>query len=89
MMMTPEEFDFYAADVRRAGLILRRRLRGGLGATFKGTAYLRDAILRNEELRAEMSKQIDKWEAGAMTKAEKREALVALIVLERTRPARA
>ena len=80
-MMTPEEFAFYAADVRRAGFI-RRRLRGGYKMTaVKGKVYLRDAVQRHDELRAELSKQIDNWEAGAMTKAEKREALVALIVL--------
>jgi hypothetical protein len=79
------ELDQSVAEVCSAGLIRRRRFRGGHRVTLKGNRYLRDAILRDEELRAEMSKRIDRWESGAMTKAERREALVELVVLGWTR----
>jgi len=68
------------ADVRSAGLI-RRRLRGGYRVTLRGTRVLRDVCLRDEEVRTEMSKQAEKWESGTMTKAERREALVELVLL--------
>lgn len=71
-------------DVRSAGLI-RRRLLGGYRLTLKGNWYLHDAILRDEDLRAQMSKQTDRWESGAMTKTERREALVELVLLAWTR----
>ena len=71
-------------DVRSAGLI-RRRLLGGYRLTRRGNRYLRDAILRDEDLRAQMSKQTDRWESGAMTKAERCEALIDLVVLAWTR----
>ena len=71
-------------DVRSAGLI-RRRLLGGYRLTRRGNRYLRDAILRDEDLRAQMSKQTDRWESGAMTKAERREALIELVLLAWTR----
>ena len=71
-------------DVRNAGLI-RRRLLGGYRLTVKGNRHLRDTILRDEDLRAQMSKQTDRWESGAMTKAERREALIELVLLGWTR----
>ena len=71
-------------DVRSAGLI-RRRLLGGYRLTLEGNWYLRDAVLRDEDLRAQMSKQTDRWESGAMTKAERREALIELVLLAWTR----
>ena len=62
--MDPDEFEVCAAQVERAGYI-RRRLRGGYKmAAVKGKAYLQDAILRNDDLRAEMSKQIDSGRPG-------------------------
>jgi hypothetical protein len=71
-------------DVRSAGLI-RRRLLDGYRLTRRGNRYLRNAILRDEDLRAQMSKQTDRWESGTMTKAERREALVELVLLAWTR----
>ena len=71
-------------DVRSAGLI-RRRLLGGYRPTRRGNRYLRDAILRDEDVRAQMSTQTDRWESGAMTKAERREALIELVLLAWTR----
>jgi hypothetical protein len=65
-------------ELKRHGLI-RRRLRGGYAPTRHGLRYLRDAILRNDELRAEMGKRIDRWEAGELTKDGRRQALVELI----------
>ena len=65
-------------EPQRRGLI-RRRLRGGYASTRSGRRYLRDVILRNDELRAEMGTQIDLWESGEMTKDGRREALVELI----------
>jgi hypothetical protein len=67
-------------DVRSAGLI-RRRLLGGYRLTREGNRYLHDAILRDEDLRAQMSEQTDRWASGAMTKAERREALIELVLL--------
>ena len=71
-------------DVRSAGLI-RRRLLGGSRLTLEGNWYLRDAVLRDEDLRAQMSKLTDRWQSGAMTKAERRETLVELVLLAWTR----
>jgi len=65
-------------ELRHRGLIRKRR-RGGYGPTRHGLRYLRDVILRNEKLRAEMGRQIDLWEAGELTKEDRREALVELI----------
>jgi hypothetical protein len=71
-------------DVRSAGFI-RRRLLGGYRLTRRGNWYLRDAILRDEDLRVQMSKQIVRSESGAMTKAERREGLLELVLLAWTR----
>ena len=74
-------------DVRSAGLI-RRRLLGGYRVTREGNRYLRDAILRDEDLGAQMSRQTHGWEAGEMTKEERRTALIELVVLAWTRDRR-
>jgi hypothetical protein len=78
--MTHQLSEISLSDVREAGLV-RKRLRGGHKVTLKGTRYLRDACSRNEALRREMSKQADRWAEGKMSKAQKREALVALVRL--------
>jgi hypothetical protein len=67
-------------ELQRAGLI-RRRLRGGYRVTLKGTRYLRDVCARNQEVRAKMSQQAEKWESGELPKSGRREALVDLVVL--------
>jgi hypothetical protein len=68
------------ADVRRAGYV-RRRLLGGYRVALKGTWYLRDVCARDEEVHSKMSKYADEWAAGGMTKRERREAKVALVLL--------
>jgi hypothetical protein len=74
------DLEEFVADAESAGLI-RRRLRGGYKVTLRGSHYARDACLRHEDLRAHMSKQADEWASGTMTKAERREALVELVLL--------
>ncbi len=49
--------------------------------TVKGTWYLRDVCGRDEVVRARMSEQADEWAEGRMTKREKREAGVGLVLL--------
>jgi hypothetical protein len=78
--MTYQLSEISLCDVREAGLV-RKRLLGGHGVTLKGTRYLRDACARNEKVRREMSQQADGWAEGKMSKAEKREGLVALVRL--------
>ena len=65
-------------ELLRAGRI-RKRLRGGYTPTRQGRRYLRDVILRDEELRAEMGKQIELFEAGELSEDGRREALVDII----------
>ena len=72
----------------RAGLIAKR-WRGGYRMTaVKGKVYYREALNKYPDLRAQLSKQIDKWEAGEMTEAERREALVELVLRARARDRR-
>jgi hypothetical protein len=82
----------HLAAVQRAGYV-RRRLFGGYRMTIKGGWYLRDACARHEALHAELSKQTERWESGAMTKRDRREALVELVLhgweLDRTEEAEA
>jgi hypothetical protein len=49
--------------------------------TLAGTRYLRDRARLHEDVRAELSKNAEAWESGTMTKADKRDALVSLVVL--------
>jgi hypothetical protein len=77
---SPEEYDFYLTEPQRAGLV-RRRWRGGSKATSKGRFYLRDAVQRHDDLRAELSTAAEQWESGAMTKADRHESLAVLVVL--------
>jgi hypothetical protein len=68
------------AGAKSAGLI-RKRFRGGYRVTLSGTRYLRDVCGRDQEVRAEMSQQAEQWESRTITKAERREALFALVLL--------
>src|SRR5438132_1586984 len=73
--------DAQLRDVRRAGLV-KRRLLGGCRVTLKGTRYVRDDVARRDEVvRAKLSGYAEQWESGAMTKGERREALVELVLL--------
>jgi hypothetical protein len=79
------EYEQSRAELLARRLIRRRLFGGDYRVTLKGNRYLREAILRNDELRDEMSRQIDRWEAGEMTKAERRQSLFTLVMLGWTR----
>ena len=77
---SPEEYDFYLAEAKRAGLV-RSRWRGGYKPTRKGRLYLWDAEQRNDDLRAEVSAAMEQWTSRAMTKADRDESFAVLVVL--------
>jgi len=61
--------------------LVKKRLFGGYKLTLKGTWYLRDRAGLHEDVRAKLSEYAEKWESGAMTKRERREGRVELVVL--------
>ena len=66
-------------QARTAGLI-RRRLGGGYSVTRKGGIYIRDASQRHDDVRALLSEYAKAWEAREVTKADRRDAQVDLVV---------
>ena len=54
--------------LRKAGL---RRFGGDYSITGKGRRYIRDVVRRDDEARGMLSEHAERWESGAMTKAER------------------
>jgi hypothetical protein len=65
--------------LRRLGLVRRRRLRGDYKITAAGAAYLRDVAQRDDEVRAQQSRDAEKWESGEMTEVQREMAQIELI----------
>ena len=61
--------------------MVRRRLLGGYRLTLRGTWYMRDRARLHENVGAKLSEYAEVWESGAMTKRERREAQVELVML--------
>lgn len=66
-------------QLRRLGFIRRRRLRGDYKITAEGAAYLRDVVQRDDEVRAQLSRNSEKWESGEMTEVQRKMAQIELI----------
>jgi hypothetical protein len=66
-------------ELRRLGFLRRRRLRGDYKITAEGAPYLLDVVQRHDEVRAQQSRDAERWESGEMTEVQRERMQIELI----------